>query len=362
MIFVIPAFKDLFKSFGADLPAPTLFVMAMSDFFVNVLVGSSASSAAAVYFFFRRGSARCPCSASWTACCSRCRCSATDPQVGRSRAGRARCRRCSPPACRWSRRSTRWAAPRATRLRRRDQARSRRKSRPAPASPWRCRRRRVPRDGAADGAIGEESGSLDAMLGKVADFYERRSTRRSTRCPPDGADDHRVPGRADRRHRGRDVPADLQAGPGRLREHSGRQLAVAARQVLGLRTPISAATRCSSWPPPRCSRPAAGALGRIPPRCCGAASRGARGAGHDRLGHHAAARRPHAAACSGPACRIGHALDLAAERRVVWGAVAGYLSLWSVYKAVQAQPPARKAWATATSSCSRPSAPGWAGR
>src|SRR4030095_12482378 len=34
MIFVIPAFKQVFTSFGADLPAPTLFVMAISDFFV----------------------------------------------------------------------------------------------------------------------------------------------------------------------------------------------------------------------------------------------------------------------------------------------------------------------------------------
>lgn len=34
MIFVIPAFKELFKSFGADLPTPTLVVMAMSDWFV----------------------------------------------------------------------------------------------------------------------------------------------------------------------------------------------------------------------------------------------------------------------------------------------------------------------------------------
>lgn len=34
MIFVIPAFKDVFKSFGADLPAPTLFVIAISDIFV----------------------------------------------------------------------------------------------------------------------------------------------------------------------------------------------------------------------------------------------------------------------------------------------------------------------------------------
>ncbi len=35
MIFVIPAFEDVFKSFGADLPAPTLFVIAMSKFFVS---------------------------------------------------------------------------------------------------------------------------------------------------------------------------------------------------------------------------------------------------------------------------------------------------------------------------------------
>ena len=34
MIFVIPAFKTLFDSFGADLPLPTLVVMAISDAFV----------------------------------------------------------------------------------------------------------------------------------------------------------------------------------------------------------------------------------------------------------------------------------------------------------------------------------------
>lgn len=34
MIFVIPAFKQVFTSFGADLPAPTLFVMAISEVFV----------------------------------------------------------------------------------------------------------------------------------------------------------------------------------------------------------------------------------------------------------------------------------------------------------------------------------------
>jgi type IV pilus assembly protein PilC len=35
MIFVIPAFKEVFTSFGAELPAPTLMVMAMSEFFVK---------------------------------------------------------------------------------------------------------------------------------------------------------------------------------------------------------------------------------------------------------------------------------------------------------------------------------------
>ena len=35
MIFVIPAFKQVFTSFGADLPAPTLFVMAISEIFVK---------------------------------------------------------------------------------------------------------------------------------------------------------------------------------------------------------------------------------------------------------------------------------------------------------------------------------------
>ncbi len=34
MIWVVPAFKEVFKSFGAELPAPTLVVMGISDYFV----------------------------------------------------------------------------------------------------------------------------------------------------------------------------------------------------------------------------------------------------------------------------------------------------------------------------------------
>jgi type IV pilus assembly protein PilC len=35
MIFVVPQFKKVFTSFGADLPGPTLVVMAISDWFVG---------------------------------------------------------------------------------------------------------------------------------------------------------------------------------------------------------------------------------------------------------------------------------------------------------------------------------------
>lgn len=35
MIFVVPSFENVFSAFGAELPGPTLFVMALSKFFVN---------------------------------------------------------------------------------------------------------------------------------------------------------------------------------------------------------------------------------------------------------------------------------------------------------------------------------------
>ncbi len=52
MIFVIPAFKDLFKSFGADLPAPTLIVMAISDFFVKYWYLLFFGIGGSIWFFF----------------------------------------------------------------------------------------------------------------------------------------------------------------------------------------------------------------------------------------------------------------------------------------------------------------------
>jgi len=53
MIFVIPAFKEVFTSFGADLPAPTLFVMAMSEIFVKYWWAIFLTIGGGIYFFLQ---------------------------------------------------------------------------------------------------------------------------------------------------------------------------------------------------------------------------------------------------------------------------------------------------------------------
>lgn len=52
MIFVIPAFKELFASFGAELPGPTLIVMAISEVFVDWWWAIFGSIGGGVWFFF----------------------------------------------------------------------------------------------------------------------------------------------------------------------------------------------------------------------------------------------------------------------------------------------------------------------
>ncbi|SFL57914.1 type II secretion system F family protein [Nitrosomonas communis] len=52
MIFVIPAFKELFQNFGADLPAPTLMIMAISDFFVDYWWAIFGGIGLGLYTFF----------------------------------------------------------------------------------------------------------------------------------------------------------------------------------------------------------------------------------------------------------------------------------------------------------------------
>jgi type IV pilus assembly protein PilC len=57
MMFVVPAFKGVFKSFGADLPAPTLLVIAISDFFVAnwwAIFGGIGGGIYAFFYFWKR--------------------------------------------------------------------------------------------------------------------------------------------------------------------------------------------------------------------------------------------------------------------------------------------------------------------
>ena len=57
MIFVIPAFKEVFKSFGADLPAPTVVLITISDFFVAywyLIFGSIGGGFYTFFYFWKR--------------------------------------------------------------------------------------------------------------------------------------------------------------------------------------------------------------------------------------------------------------------------------------------------------------------
>lgn len=57
MLFVIPEFKKVFNDFGADLPAPTLLVIAISDFFVAhffIMAMSVAGTIATLTYFYKR--------------------------------------------------------------------------------------------------------------------------------------------------------------------------------------------------------------------------------------------------------------------------------------------------------------------
>lgn len=53
MIFVIPSFKQVFSSFNAELPAPTLFVIAMSEFFISYWYLIFGGLGGGVYYFLQ---------------------------------------------------------------------------------------------------------------------------------------------------------------------------------------------------------------------------------------------------------------------------------------------------------------------
>ena len=52
MIWVIPSFEEVFKSFGADLPAPTMFVIGLSKFFVTYWWAIFTLLFGGLWFFF----------------------------------------------------------------------------------------------------------------------------------------------------------------------------------------------------------------------------------------------------------------------------------------------------------------------
>src|SRR5512133_2657862 len=53
MIFVVPAFKEVFSNFGADLPGPTLAVIAMSEIFVKYWWLIFGGLGGGIYFFMQ---------------------------------------------------------------------------------------------------------------------------------------------------------------------------------------------------------------------------------------------------------------------------------------------------------------------
>jgi type IV pilus assembly protein PilC len=53
MIFVVPAFKEVFSNFGADLPGPTLAVIAMSEIFVQYWWLIFGGLGGGIYFFMQ---------------------------------------------------------------------------------------------------------------------------------------------------------------------------------------------------------------------------------------------------------------------------------------------------------------------
>lgn len=60
MLFVIPEFKSVFTGFGADLPAPTMIVIAMSDFFVDfwyIVLGIPIAAIVTIGWLYKRSPA-----------------------------------------------------------------------------------------------------------------------------------------------------------------------------------------------------------------------------------------------------------------------------------------------------------------
>jgi type IV pilus assembly protein PilC len=125
MIFVIPAFKEVFKSFGADLPTPTLVVIAMSDFFVEYWWALFGGIGGAIYAFFYTWKRSEVMQIAFDRISCACLSLATSFASRSSLAGHARWPPCSQPASLWSSRWNRSAVLPATMCTRRRHGRSR---------------------------------------------------------------------------------------------------------------------------------------------------------------------------------------------------------------------------------------------
>ena len=173
MIFVVPAFKSVFSSFGADLPTPTLVVMAISEFFVAWwwLIFGSIGSAHLLLLpglaAFAQGAALHGRHAAQGADLRR-----RDPQGGD----------CALDAHAGDHVRRRRTAGRSARLGRR-RGRQRGLPRRDPQDPERsehrhqpdggdAERQRVPQHGDADGGDRRRIGLARRDAGKVADFFE----------------------------------------------------------------------------------------------------------------------------------------------------------------------------------------------
>jgi type IV pilus assembly protein PilC len=184
MIFVIPVFKDLFKSFGADLPGPTQFVITISDGSWATGGGCCPASSAARGSSSIRGGPRPRCRSSWTAGAAPAGLRRRDPQ-GLDRA------LVPDPSTMFAAGvplvealdSVAGAAGNYVYYDATQKIRAEVSSGTALTMAM-TNSNVFPSMVLQMVAIGEESGSLDGMLSKVADFFEQEVDERSTRSPP----------------------------------------------------------------------------------------------------------------------------------------------------------------------------------
>ena len=172
LTFVIPTFAAMFKGLGADLPLPTQIVLWLSDFVRSYILLIIAAAVGAVYMlrrYYRTENGKSTIDALLlklpifgTLIRKVAVARFTRTSAPWSRPACPSSRGCAsppgPPATRWSRRRSCSAVPPSP-----------------PVRPWRSRSRPpavFPPMVTQMISVGEQTGALDAMLAKIADFYD----------------------------------------------------------------------------------------------------------------------------------------------------------------------------------------------